>query len=157
MFVAQVLGGKIGQAQAFAPQEIGIGNTLSYPIYEIDGDAGVSLKMSLVDDIPEGGPWGGLPIAQFEYTAGAGEFWYDMSMVDCVIPGTSNPINCPFLAEGWNLVVNDGSCPSKFCAAGNSDCLDVYYLAAYAQQSIGDCNYLEPDLPAPVDLYLCVP
>lgn len=87
--------------------------------------AGISIKMSPDDD------WS-YNLAQFEYTYQPenNQVWYDISFVN----------GNPYMGNNQQIITGDATCPSPFCAAGDSDCNQAYLIPAPDPQPNWACD-----------------
>ncbi|RHZ58372.1 putative GPI anchored cell wall protein [Aspergillus thermomutatus] len=94
-----------------AVQTIASGETYS-EIYQINSNGGgISIKMATTESEAS--------VLQFEYTKDSDTLYWDLSAIDL---GSDSE----FITAGFSATPSDSSCSSVTCAAGDSDCSEVY-------------------------------
>ncbi|KAF7157647.1 hypothetical protein CNMCM5623_002021 [Aspergillus felis] len=95
-----------------AMQTIASGETYS-ETYQTNSDGGgISIKMATTESEAS--------VLQFEYTKDSDTLYWDLSAIDM---GSDSK----FVTAGFSATPSDSSCSSVTCAAGDSDCNEVYH------------------------------
>jgi hypothetical protein len=94
-----------------AMQTIESGETYSETYQTNSNGGGISIKMATTESQAS--------VLQFEYTKASDTLFWDLSSIDM-------DSDSEFITAGFSATPNDSSCSSVTCAAGDSDCSEVY-------------------------------
>ncbi|GFF25230.1 hypothetical protein IFM46972_01332 [Aspergillus udagawae] len=94
-----------------AMQTIASGETYSETYQTNSNGGGISIKMATTESQAS--------VLQFEYTKDSDTLYWDLSAIDM-------DSDSEFIKAGFSATPSDSSCTSVTCAAGDSDCSEVY-------------------------------
>ncbi|GIC85998.1 putative GPI anchored cell wall protein [Aspergillus udagawae] len=94
-----------------AMQTIASGETCSETYQTNSNGGGISIKMATTESQAS--------VLQFEYTKDSDTLYWDLSAIDM-------DSDSEFIKAGFSATPSDSSCTSVTCAAGDSDCSEVY-------------------------------
>jgi hypothetical protein len=94
-----------------AMQTIASGETYSETYQTNSNGGGISIKMATTESQAS--------VLQFEYTKASDTLFWDLSSIDM-------DSDSEFITAGFSATPSDSSCSSVTCAAGDSDCSEVY-------------------------------
>ncbi|KAK9601799.1 hypothetical protein V6Z92_001844 [Aspergillus fumigatus] len=94
-----------------AMQTIASGETYTETYRTNSNGGGISIKMATTESQAS--------VLQFEYTKASDTLYWDLSAIDM-------DSDSEFITAGFSATPSDASCSSVTCAAGESDCSEVY-------------------------------